>query len=569
MTEQEKICREQILSEEYLDFIVEYNLNLPQVFADYGDHCMEIVNNVYGIAHLDRRRAPNYSVGIYGFRTIPSVFSLADTSSMETSGILRAQNRPLPDLRGEGVMVGIIDSGIDYTHPVFRTGNGESRIVGIWDQADQSGEPPAGILYGTEYRQSQINEALRQADPRLMVPTVDETGHGTFLAGIAAGGETPDGSFVGAAPESVLAVVKLKPAKQNLKDYYFIPPEELVYQENDIMMGVRYLLALREELRLPLVILVGLQSNRGGHDGYTPLEEQLSRATEQRGYVPVVASGNDGNKGHHYFGTIRAEDTYRDVEIRVPMGVEGFWLNLWAYSPEFYSIGFVSPGGEEIPRIPPRVESTENLRFILEDTTISVDNRIVESRSGSQLINIGIRKPTPGVWILRIYSAYPLGGSFHVWLPVEGQVAEGVQFLEPNPNITLTIPGTSREVLTVSGYNHKSDSIYINSGRGFTRNGTIQPLLAAPGVAVYGPFPGGQFGTMTGTSVSAAHVAGAAADILSWGIYRGNEPTMDSNAVRAYLIRGARRKSVYTYPNREWGYGALDLYGVFELLKLS
>ena len=239
MTEQEQICREQILSEDYLDFIVENNILSPQVFADYGDHCTEIVNNVYGVAHLERGRAPFYNVGIYGYQTIPSLFSLADTTSMEVSGILRAQNRPIPDLRGDGVLIGIIDTGIDYSHPIFRMGSGESRILGIWDQTDQSGEPPAGILYGTEFRRVQINEALRLPDPRVVVPTVDESGHGTFLAGIAAGGEMPDGSFIGAAPNAELAVVKLKPAKQNQREFFYTQPEAEVYQETDIMMGVR------------------------------------------------------------------------------------------------------------------------------------------------------------------------------------------------------------------------------------------------------------------------------------------------------------------------------------------
>ena len=569
MTEQEQICREQILSEDYLDFIVENNILSPQIFIDYGDHCTEFVNNVYGVAHLERGRAPFYNVGIYGYQTIPSLFSLADTTSMEVSGILRAHNRPIPNLRGDGVLIGIIDTGIDYTHPVFRMGSGESRILGIWDQTDQTGEPPSGILYGTEFRRDQINDALRLSNPRELVPTTDESGHGTFLAGIAAGGETPDGSFVGAAPETELAVVKLKPAKQNLREFFYTPPEAEVYQETDIMMGVRYLLNLQEEFRIPMVILIGLQTNRGGHDGFTPLEELLSRQVDLKGLVPVVATGNDGNRGHHYFGSVQSEETYQDVEIRVPSGVEGFWLDLWAQSPELYSVGFVSPGGEEIPRIPPRTGSSENLGFVLEETTVSVNYRIVTARSGSQLISMGFRRPTPGIWIVRIYSTYAVSGQFHMWLPVEGQIKTGIQFLEPNPNITLTIPSTSSEAMAVSAYNHKSDSIYIHSGRGFTRFGAIKPDLAAPGVSVYGPAPGGRFTTMTGTSVAAAHVAGAAADILSWGIYRGNDPTMDSNTVRAYLIRGARRKNVYTYPNREWGFGALDLYGVFELLKLT
>ena len=569
MTEEQRQCREQILSEDYMDFILEYPVAQPQVFQEYGEACREVVNPLYAVTHLSRERAPFYNVADYGFRAIPSLFSLQETTSMEASGILRAQNRPVPDLRGQGVLVGIIDTGIDYTHPVFREAGGGSRIVRLWDQTDQTGEPPLGIPYGTEYRQEQLNEALRQPDPRSLVPTVDEVGHGTFLAGIAAGGEMPDGSFVGAAPEASLAVVKLKPAKENLKAYYFVETEQPVYQETDILLAVRYLLDLREQLAMPLVICLGLGTNRGGHDGYTPLEEVLSRPTDLGGLVPVAAAGNEGNRAHHYYGVLREEEEYQDVEVRIPPGESGFRVDFWAQAPELYSVGFLSPGGEEVPRIPPRVGSGGEIGFVLEETTITVDYRLVEVRSGSQLISMGFQLPTPGIWVIRIYNTYRIDGRFHLWLPVEGQVEPGTYFLEPSPDTTLTIPSTGNGVLAAGAYNHRTDSMYVNSGRGYTRLGTVKPDLAAPGVSVYGPAPGGQFTTYSGTSVAAAHVAGAAADLLHWGIVRGNEPRMDINAVRAYLILGARRKAVYSYPNREWGYGALDLYGVFEILKMS
>lgn len=569
MTEEQRLCREQILSEDYMDFVLEYPVARPQVFQEYGEYCMEVVNPLYAVAHLSRERAPFYNVEDYGFRTIPSLFSLQETTSMEASGILRVQNQPLPGLRGKGVLVGIIDTGIDYTHPVFRDAGGSSRILRLWDQTDQTGEPPAGIPYGTEYRKEQLDEALRRPDPLSLVPAADEVGHGTFLAGIAAGSETADGSFVGAAPEAGLAVVKLKPAKENLRSYYFVETEEPVYQETDILLAVRYLLELREQLAMPLVICLGLGTNRGGHDGYTPLEEVLSRPTDLGGLVPVAAAGNEGNQAHHYYGVLSEEEEYRDVEVRVPSGESGFWVDFWAQAPELYSVGFLSPGGEEVPRIPPRLGGGGEISFVLEETGITVDYRLVEVRSGSQLISMGFRHPTPGVWVIRIYNTYRIDGRFHLWLPVEGQAEPGTYFLEPSPDTTLTIPSTGSGVLTAGAYNHRTDSMYIRSGRGYTRLGVVKPDLAAPGVSVYGPAPGGLFTTYSGTSVAAAHVAGAAADLLHWGIVRGNEPRMDINAVRAYLILGARRKAVYSYPNREWGYGALDLYGVFEILKMS
>lgn len=564
LTEQEKICRERILSEDYLDLIYEFLIVDPRL--DKWRSCSLVADERYGVVYVSGSELPPYNAGDYGFRSIPSLFSPQDTTSMSASGILRAQNQPLPGLRGQGVLLGLIDTGVDYTHPAFRNPDGSTRLVRIWDQTIQSDSPPAELPYGTEYTEEEFNAALRTAEPFSLVPTMDESGHGTFLLGIAGGSETADGSFIGAAPEAFLAAVKLKPAKKNLRDYYFVPEDAEVYQENDIMLGVRYLRLLQRELHLPLVICVGLGTNRGGHDGFSPLEEVLTRVTDFPASVPVVCTGNDGNSAHHFFGRVDSAEPYHDVEIQVPEGERGFWVELWGQAPQTFSVGVISPGGESISQIPARIGRNDVFTFVLEPTRLWVDYSLASSRSGSQLISLGFETPTPGVWIVRVYHALQTEGYFHMWLPISGQLAEGTAFLRPDPEITLAIPSTSAGAIGVGGYNHRNDSFYINSGRGFTRQGTIKPALAAPCVEVYGPIPGGRYGRRTGTSIAAAHVAGAAADLLTWGVVKGNERSMDSNVIRSYLIRGVRRLDGFFYPNPETGYGLLDLYGVFQRL---
>lgn len=137
--------------------------------------------------------------------------------------------------------VGFIDTGIDYRNQVFRYSDGSTRIFRIWDQTVRSGKKPEGIGYGSEYTRVQINEALQQEDPLLVVPSMDTNGHGTFVAGVTCGSEDIANQFIGAVPLAEIAVVKLKEAKPYLRDFYFIPEGVPAYQENDIMMAVSYL----------------------------------------------------------------------------------------------------------------------------------------------------------------------------------------------------------------------------------------------------------------------------------------------------------------------------------------
>ena len=164
-----------------------------------------------------------------------------DQTALEVSGILKMQNQPVLALKGRGVLIGFIDTGIDYTNPAFRYSDGSSRIVRIWDQTIQDGTPPVGILYGADYTREQINAALLSENPYDLVPSRDMNGHGTFLAGVACGSESENGDFIGAAPQSEIIMVKLKEAKQYLRDFFFVKDGVPAYQENDIMMAVSYL----------------------------------------------------------------------------------------------------------------------------------------------------------------------------------------------------------------------------------------------------------------------------------------------------------------------------------------
>ena len=555
-------CRDITMSEDYVDLLIPLD-----GISKANGICGQVIGGMYEVQHWLLGEGQLLPSGNIGYYVIPKLYGLLDTGSMEASGIPEIQNQPILALQGNGVLVGFIDTGIDYQNQVFRNLDGSSRIAAIWDQTIQSGDPPESFLYGTEYTKQQIDEALESENPLVVVPSIDENGHGTFLAGIAAGSENEDGSFFGAAPKSMIAMVKLKPAKRYLRDFFFIKEGADAYQENDLMAGMDYLRKLAEKLDMPLVIGIGLGTNQGSHFGLAPIEQLIRQISSVVGNIVVTAAGNETGRGHHYHGIYPSEQEYEEVEIRVGEEERGFSLEFWARAPEYYSIAIRSPSGEYTPRIVTRFTSSQVLDFVFEETKIYVDYRTVVQGEGDFLILIRFQNPTPGIWTIRVYNSLYINGNYNMWLPMYGFISPDTVFLRPSPDTTLTIPATTGNVIVTSAYNHVNGGIYINSSRGYPLSNIIKPDLAAPGVNVYGPLVGNRFGRMTGTSVAAAHMAGAAALLLEWALVKDNREILTTGDAIAFFIRGASRRPGVVYPNREWGYGTLDVYQVFERIR--
>ena len=558
--------REMILSEEYADVIVPY---FPCFLNQYREQGAQVFNEYYGMIHYplsERSFAAFFEEGFF-YTTVPKLYTLLDTVNLDAAGITQVQNQPVLRLTGQDIILGFIDTGIDYTHPAFRRSDGSSRIYGLWDQTVQTGTPPYDLEYGSVYTRQEINQALALEDPYSLVPSQDEIGHGTALAGIAAGTALPENDFAGAAPQAMIAVVKLKPAKEYLKSFFYVTGDAPAYQMTDIMAGIRYLIRLSEELLKPLVICLGLGTSQGAHSGDSPLDSMLSVTNQFRGIIGVSAAGNEAGRAHHYYGTALNSTEYNAVEILVKEGTRGFCAELWGQPPEVYAVGFESPLGEVVQKIPPRLSYSENISFILENTKIFVSSEIIQTVSGSQLIFIRFTDPTPGSWKIRVYTENYNSGSYHIWLPITGFSNPDVTFLEPNPDTTITSPGTSLSVITTAAYNAYNNSLYLNSSRGYTRTGQIKPDIAAPGVNVFAPAPRQRYTTITGTSAAAAITAGASALVMEWGMNRTPSRIFNSEEMKSLFIRGAQRRGDNLYPNREWGYGLLDVYKVFVSLS--
>lgn len=563
-----EVCRERILSNDYRDFIV-------SEFGEEGfyndiiteDTCEQEAEFIYKVIHVEKEIADPITFERYSYNSIPKCFTLLDVDAMTQAGIIQVQNYPTLDLQGSGIMIGFVDTGIDYQNPVFRNLDGSTRIAGIWDQTIQEGTPPEGVSYGTEYRREQIDEALREENPLQIVPSRDEISHGTFLASIAAGGANAENQFIGAAPDSTIAMVKLKPAKQYLKDFYQIYTDAPCYQETDIMLGLKYLNQLAEELNLPLVICIAVGTNQGSHSALSPLTGLLEVYSNLAGHAIVIGAGNEANQRHHYLGEAENVNDVKEVEIRVGAGVDGFCMELWTENPNIMGVTVVSPSGGSTSMLPVRSNMTQEYRFIFEGSRISINYKLFLERSNAELIFFRLEDPTEGIWKVIVNPVQVAEGTFHIWLPVTEFLQNEVYFLESNPNYTVTEPGSAITGTTVGFYNGADNSIAISSGRGYNRNGIIKPNFVAPGVNVTGAATRNQFTERTGSSIAVGIAAGASALMLEWVVYQLGEGAADSIQIRNLLTLGTERTLNEVYPNRAWGYGRLNLYRTFEELR--
>lgn len=561
------LCRTRIVSEEYRDFIVGKGRN--PIFNNIApdQKCTQEAGFGYYCVYIERANGDPINLERFSYNAIPNCYTLLDMETLNQAGISQIQNYPTLQLKGQGVMIGFVDTGIDYTNPVFRNLDGSTRIEAIWDQSIQTGEVPERMLYGSLYEREQINEALRSESPEEIVPSQDVDGHGTFLASIAAGGADVSNQFLGAAPESTIAVVKLKEAKQYLKDYYFIGRDTKCYQETDVMLGLRFLDELAKARNMPLVLCIALGTNMGGHNTTTPLASVLEMYSNMVKRAIVIGGGNEASQRHHYLGNIAAVTESREVEIQVNNESEGFVLELWTEIPNILGVSVISPSGEQIPRVPIRQRSSEVYQFVFERTEVQIDYRLLVESTNSELIMFRFARPANGIWKIVVEPVQVADGIFHMWLPVREFLSGEVYFLQSDPDYTITSPGNAVAPITTAYYNGADNSIDINSGRGYTRNERIKPDFASPGVNVLGASVRGQFVRRTGSSIAAGVTAGAAALLLEWIVYQLGNEGIDSIQIKSLMILGTVRNPLDTYPNREWGYGRMNLYRTFDEVR--
>lgn len=555
-------CKEKIISQDYADFMIKTEATVQGIRDIYNVECVSILYRG-AIIFYDKISDSVFNyIRKYGYSSIPKCYGLMDTSALEESGVLKIRRQPNINLYGNDVIIGFVDTGIDYTNDIFKNADGTTRILKIWDQTIQDGLSPIDINYGTEYTKEDIDKAINSDNPFSIVKSVDENGHGTQIASVAAGNIDDNNDFSGIAPFSDIVVVKLKQAKNYLRDFYGIPQDAQCFQENDIIWGIKYLLSQARDSVKPIVICLGIGTNLGGHDGTSVLSLFLNDISTTTGISVIVAGGNEVNFAHHYQGRLSKEKMEDNVELRVGHNRQTFVTELWTSAPNIYSIGLTSPSGETIMKVTARESNLERINFLLDGTIVDIFYNILEKETGDEVIIMRFQTPSEGIWNIHVYNETNYTGDFHIWLPIRPFIND-IFFLNPNPYITICSPANTRRVISCVAYDSSNDSIYINSSRGYTRIDEIKPDITAPGVNVYVGLTNNRFGYATGTCISAAIVAGIVALLFEWGVVQGNNFNLNTTEIKKYLIFGARQLDGYQYPNRIWGYGIVDIYSTF------
>lgn len=459
-------------------------------------------------------------------------------------------------LLGKDVLIGIVDSGIDYENPDFINADGTTRILALWDQTLQNGKPPQGYHIGTEFTSEQINEALRmevREERYRIVPSRDTSGHGTAVAGIAAGNGrgSKNGKYRGAAPEAGLLIVKMGGAG-----------ETGFPRTTQLMRGVDYIVRKAEELKKPVAINISFGNTYGSHDGTSLLERYLNTVSERWKNVICVGSGNEGTTAGHAAGEYR-KGMMTEVQLAVQQREKSFSLQIWKSYVDEVAITIVDPSGNHSGRLEEK-EGTQRIQ--IGETELLVYYGEPKPYSIRQEIYISFLPRnefvTAGVWKIQMMPGQVVDKLWQMWLPVQNALNIGTAFLKPDSSTTLTIPSTASLVITVAAYNALTFSYADFSGRGTTQiyegENANKPDLAAPGVRVMAPVAGGGYAEFTGTSFATPFVTGSAALLMEWGIVKGNDPYLYGEKVKAYLRRGARQIPGYErWPNGELGYGRL------------
>lgn len=563
-------CEEKIMSENYVDMIEDASINYRLV-ERFEDYCLQRLNDDISIISVNEKEAEKVFPSGEMFSIFPRCYANVgntqsgimdntkfDYRALSQMGITEVQNVPL-ELTGKHTVFALIGPGIDYKNPLFRLSDGRSRILAIWDQTIEGGPSPAGFSYGREFLKAEIDEALVGAQNELHLHQ-DENGYGTMLAGLAVGQLGEKEQMQCPAPEADLVVVKVKEAKKYLKDLYCIFNQN-AYQENDIMTALAYARSFVSVTSRPVTAFCTMGTTMGNHAGSGALDRFLRQLLGIRNFTVVFPSGDEGNARRHYEGEVRSGDEGRQsIELFVPKNCDGFMLQFWAEKPAVFRLEIISPGGESTGVLQGKKIDYRVFRYVYGNGTLTATYILSEDYSGWQCGLFRFINPQAGIWKIVVEDTdESVNSKYHMWLPMTNLLKDNVYFPISTPYTTLTAPVAEGGLIVASAFQVDTENFSIWSSRGYPPSSEVAPDLAAAGEDVETIL-----GKQSSSVVAAAFVAGAACLLQEWGVINRNDILLDGNEIKHYLLRGAERKTDSNYPNRELGFGRMNLSNTFQ-----
>lgn len=542
------------------EVIVKYTGDLVSILSPFPGVTVTPLLNGYGILKIPQEQIDAVaSLEQITYMEKPKRLFFEVVQGRRASCITSLQNLQPSGFTGRGTLVGIIDSGIDYTHPDFRTPDGRTRILELWDQTI-SPDPslnrysPEGYPLGTLFPEALLNEALAaptRSERDAICPSFDTSGHGTHVAGIAAGnGRASNGTYRGVAYEANLLIIKLG------------TPDPLGFPSTpQLMQAVDFCIRRSIFYGMPLALNLSFGNTYGSHSGTSLIETYLDTVAGNGQCSIVVGSGNEGVGGGHTSG-ILSENQSQRVEFAISDYSTAFSIQIWKSYWDEIRFAVSGPSGEAVLNINAqpgiqrfRVGSTDLLIYYGEPAPYSLYQEIY-----IDLIPIN-NYIDAGVWSITLIPQKIQNGGWDMWMPVAAVRNSATRFLLPTPDTTLTIPSTASKVITVGAYDSSNDSLAPFSGRGYTwSTHQAKPDLVAPGVNIYSCAPGGGYTMRSGTSMATPFVTGSCAAFMQWGIVEKNDVYLYGEKMKAYLRKGARRLPAFQeYPNPQVGWGALCL----------
>ncbi|MGL5327967.1 MAG: bifunctional germination protease/germinant receptor pseudoprotease CspBA [Peptostreptococcaceae bacterium] len=519
------------------------------------------LSNSFGIVYINS----------YNASTIESVISISEVLRIEpltkfelfgeisrgTTGGINAneeigvnffKNNPNLNLTGRGIIISIISSGIDYLHPDFIYPDGTSKILYIWDQTKE-GNPPQGYNIGSEFTKEQINEAIKNNDKSL---STDEEGFGTMSAGICAGLGNVKKEYSGVAEDAELIVVKMA----KIDGFY-----------NNAMayVAAQYIYQRAFELKMPLII-----NSTFGSNSLVGITTRIITETTfyTRGVCVVSAAGDEGDTQTHTTGKLEFTGDIKEVEIEIVEEEENLQIEIWLNRPDTAEVTIISPTGEESKRLEVTDYSSIVGKFDLEGTLYSIVYVYPTTFSGQQQTIINLVNAKKGIWKIKFVGDYITSGIYNVYLPNKKFLKSGTKFKNPNPDYTINFPATYNDTVTVGAYDSINKSLWKGSSRGPTISGIFKPDIIAPGVNIVAPYPGGGYSMITGTSPATSYTSGCIALFMQYILVDKNYPDKAFvQKIRTLISGGATREDNEVYPNNKYGYGVLNLRGMFDVFK--